>query len=202
MSRYNTLTSFVDRLYLEKAVSREEFCDYLYSTHVKIVAAFARQYANRFSVHEELCCASALLHDCADAVVGRSEPDHESISATIASQLLEMSGFTAHEIEIIVGDALRFHSCRGDERPKTDVGRVLASADAAAHLTSDFYAFALKNLHNGEAFDAKKTWLLAKLERDFHNKLLFSELQQEMRVRYKQLKRAVMDATSIDSQLP
>jgi hypothetical protein len=43
------------------------------------------------------------------------------------------------QIELVVDDAIRLHSCYDGNRPASLEGQALAAADALAHLKTDFY---------------------------------------------------------------
>lgn len=57
---------------------------------------------------------------------------------------MQECNFSANEIDIIVDDAIEFHGCKNSELPKTLEGKIMATADALAHLKSNFYDYALE----------------------------------------------------------
>lgn len=142
----------------------------------------SRELAERFGARVELSVAAAMLHDIADAIMSREDPRHEKESMLIARSFLRVSGFTDDEIQVVVEDAIKYHSCKSGEAPKTLEGRVMATADAVVHLQSDFYDFAAQNFTNrGETNASISQWGLEKTDRDFNNKVFFPEVQEEVR---------------------
>lgn len=186
--RLTTLASRVSELYLTKHPSRCEWADWLYPNHVLIVQQYAKTLAETYHANEELTQASALLHDIADAITERNNPKHARMSADIAIELLTQTGYTENEIQIIVHDALRFHSCHGREKPKTKEGKILATADALAHLQTDFYLYALWALSKTKSLAEIKAWTLTKLERDYHKKIFFEDVRKQTKAVYTLLK--------------
>jgi ABC-type hemin transport system ATPase subunit len=74
--------------------------------------------------------------------MSRFDVGHEVECLSIAQDFLTRAGFSEDEI-IIVHDILIHHSCR-DILPQTQEGRIMATADAVVHLTSDFYEHTLE----------------------------------------------------------
>jgi HD superfamily phosphodiesterase len=130
------------------------------------------------------------LHDVADFKMERSNPDHEAESLKIAREFMQECGYSEEEIVLVVDDAIRYHSCHGDERPQSNEGLVLATADSLAHLQTDFYAFATWMFGKlGRDFDFLRDWVLEKIERDLYNKILFDDIREEARPDYEMIKK-------------
>lgn len=186
-----------DILKLEKAVKglyesnkpgRADWADWLYANHVIWVANEAELLAKRFGANAQLARAAALLHDIADATTKREDPNHESESLVIARDLLNRADFTEDEIRLIVDDAIRYHSCRDNERSVSLEGRCLATADALAHLRTNFYPFAIKAVGKNMSLESINQWASEKIDRDYHKKILFDEIQTEAEAEYKAIK--------------
>ncbi len=183
MNRIEALKDRIDALYLDKNTSRaKDWADYLHTSHVFKVADKARELAVRFGAGVDLVVAAAMLHDVADAVMSREDPRHEQESMAIARGLLRLSGFTDAEITLIVDDAIKYHSCRDGDAPRTLEGKIMATADAVVHLQTDFYDFAVENFTaRGETKADILKWGLEKTDRDFNKKIFFPEVQDEVR---------------------
>lgn len=70
------------------------------------------------------------------------------------------------------------HSCNKDI-PDTLEGKILASADAMSHYSSDFYLqIAVTGKRNLKDF---KKWTLEKLDRDFNKKIFFDFAKDEVK---------------------
>lgn len=182
-NRITSLKNKIDALYLDKNTSRaKDWADYLHASHVFKVADAARELAERFHAQTELAIAAAMLHDVADAVMPREDARHEQESMIIARSFLRACGFNDDEIRIVVDDAMKYHSCRGEDRPQTLEGKVMATADAVVHLQTDFYDFAVHNFtERGETMADISAWGLEKTDRDFNKKIFFPEVQEEVR---------------------
>ncbi len=189
MSRIELLKGKIQKLYQAKHAARDEWADWMWDKHVAVVADYAENLAERYGVNADLAVAGALLHDIADAIMGRRNPAHESESGRMARELLQECGFTQDEIRIVVDDAIRFHSCHGDEKPESLEGKVLATADALAHLKTDFYEFGIRTMkERGESREKISQWIAEKAERDFYKKIAFEQVREEARADYGRIK--------------
>lgn len=189
MTRIETLENTVRELYAAKDPNRAAWADWLAENHVFVVADHATTLAERFGADKELARAAAILHDIADIKMSRFDDNHASVSLEIARDLLQQTGFNEDEIKLIVDDAIRYHSCHDGEAPQSLEGKVLAAADSIAHLASDFYVFAVWIFSkDGKSIEQIKEMVQKKLDRDFHNKILFDEIKNEYRTNYEILK--------------
>ncbi|MDO8505364.1 MAG: HD domain-containing protein [bacterium] len=173
MTRIERLKGKVDALYSARNPNRADWADWLYRNHIFIVTDNAGKLAERFGAQKDLAMAAAMLHDVADAVMPRESEHHEEESIKLAKCFLVESGFSEDEIKIIVDDAIRFHGCHGVSLPQTVEGKVMSTADALAHLQTEFYDFALRALQKNEAIEQIREWALSKIERDFRKKIFF-----------------------------
>lgn len=182
MTRIHSLEQAVQKLYAAKNPNRADWADWLGANHVFVVADYASEMAKRYGADEDLARAGALLHDIADATMSRFAPEHETASLAIARELMREAGFTEKEISLTVDDAIRLHSCHDGNVPDSLEGKVLATADAKAHLLSDFYLFATWSFgKEGKSLEDAKAYTLKKIDRDFHNKILFDDVREECR---------------------
>jgi putative nucleotidyltransferase with HDIG domain len=194
MSPVEKLEKEVRALYEARHDGRADYADLLYEHHVFEVARQARRAAKRFGGDPDLAYASGMLHDIADAVMLRENSDHESKSAEIARELMRNSGFRPEHISVVVDDALRYHSCRGDERPRTAEGKALAAGDAVAHLTTNIYPLLIEKFRaRGESEEEIGDWLLKKTDRDFHSKIAYPEVQNEVEQGYEALRKPFIE---------
>ncbi|SRR5581483_3719397 len=188
-SRIAALEHAITALYDKHDPDRTAWADWLGANHIFLVADMAAQLALRHGANEDLARAGGLLHDVADAVMSRFAPEHGEKSLEIARKLMQEAGFTAEEIRTTVDDAIRLHSCHDGQLPESLEGKVLASADAKAHLCSDFYLFAAWSFgKEGKSLEEVKQYVLKKIDRDYHNKILFDDVRQECEVSYNELK--------------
>ena len=180
MSHIQNLRRAVQGLYEQKDPNRDDWADWLYENHVLWVAKKSRELAEKYAVNADIAEAAALIHDVADAVMARRDDNHESESLRLARELLVECGYHEAEIKIIVDDAARFHSCHDGHKPNSQEGLVLATADAMAHFQTSFYAYALW-MRGRHDYDSLRAWALAKLERDYHDKIMYEDERAEVR---------------------
>lgn len=185
MNRLTTLTHAVATLYDAKDTKRTDWADWLWKRHVPVVVEQARILAERFGADTELAEAAAWLHDIADVKMNRAAQGHREESLRMARELLESAGYNAKEIALVVDDALAKHGCRQGVEPDSLEGRVLATADALAHLCTDFYIFASwAKGGEGESLEAVREYGAKKSARDFMDKICFDEVREEVRPTY------------------
>ncbi len=187
MDRVTVLEEKVRKLYKEKNPDRNDWADWLYENHIFLVASNALNLAKKYKANEELCYAAAILHDVGDTHTKRKNENHESETLRIATDLLSTSGFEPDEVKEIVDDALKFHSCIDGKKPTTITGKILATADAIAHINSNFYDYCVDALKTEMDDEEIEKWILNKLERDFNHKMLLEEEKNEMIVKYDRL---------------
>lgn len=157
--------------------------------HVIVVADYATDLAVRFNADKDLSRAAALLHDIADIRMDRSNTAHEQESLKIAKELLRKCNYSTDEIELLINDAIRFHSCHGNKRPKSLEGKILSTADSLAHLKTDFYVYAVwARGKDGDNLEEVKNWVLKKIERDYTDKIQFDEVRNEVKPDYDRIK--------------
>lgn len=193
MSRITKVKQQVDALYQAKNPSRDDWADWLYEKHVFAVSDEAEILAARFGANKDLVMAAGMLHDIADAVMKRFDEKHESQSLVIAREILQKSGFSTEEIQLVVDDAIALHSCRDGKSPSSLEGRMMATADAVVHLKSDFYEIALGKMREEKRpLEKIRAWARKKIEKDFHDKILFEEIKEEVRTDYEKLKETIL----------
>jgi metal-dependent HD superfamily phosphatase/phosphodiesterase len=160
-----------------------------YENHVLIVAKLATLYGG----NKIFCVAGSLLHDIADSILGREDPDHERRSEALARELLIKSGFSPESTELILRDVIAPHSCK-NLIPETLEGKILATADAVAHLTSNFYSYLAWHHIDGGDYPGFKRWAQKKLEKDLNKKIFFEDVRKAMTINYKVLREVFCDA--------
>jgi putative nucleotidyltransferase with HDIG domain len=188
-ARLDKLEAKVGDLYQRaKPDARADWVEWLAKNHVWVVADNATALAEKHGGNPELARAAALLHDIADVRLSRRGPEHFAESLKLARELMAEAGFGASEIKLTVDDAIRFHSCHGEERPESVEGKILATADSMAHLATDFYIHATWAFGGEKTLEQVKAWTLEKIERDLNVKMFFDEVREELRPSYNLLK--------------
>lgn len=159
---------------------------WFFDFHVAVVASYAGEIAKREKANVELSVLAGFFHDIAYAWGATKEHALMNESLEKTEEMMKKAGYSSKEI-LAVKHAIIPHSCRG-KSPASLEGKVLATADALAHLMTDFYFEApvrFKEISNIETF---KSWAREKIERDFHKKIFFEPERQKARKRYDALK--------------
>lgn len=188
MEKLQKLEQRVKDLYQEGNPNRAEWANWLADNHVFVVADYATELAKKYGANEELARVAALLHDIADVKMKRNDSTHEEESLRMARELMQEAGYDEEVIRLVVDDAIRYHSCHGDERPESVEGKILATADSLAHLKTDFYVFATWALGREKTLEEIKEWVLKKIDRDLNNKILFDDVREEVTPDYNLIK--------------
>ena len=189
MGRLEKLEAEVRDLYAQKDPNRDEWADWLAAHHVFVVADFAMELARKYGANEDLARAAALLHDIADVKMKRRDETHEQVSLQMGRDLMKAAGYNEDEIALVVDDAVRFHSCHGEEHPESIEGKILSTADSMAHLKTDFYIYAAWAFgYDQRSLETVKSWTLKKIERDLNNKMFFDDIRQELVPEYDRIK--------------
>jgi len=187
--RLQRLEAKVKELYARKDSNRDDWADWLADNHVFVVADFATALAKKHNANEELARAAALLHDIADVGMARKNEQHEAESLSIARKLMQEAGYNNDEVKLVIDDAIRYHSCYGDEHPESAEGQILSTADSMAHLKTDFYIYATWAFgYDHRTLEDVKAWALKKIERDLNNKMFFDDVRQELVPDYERIK--------------
>lgn len=184
MNKLENLKQKVAWLYESRRPGSDEWMPWLWKNHVPVVVKNAHQIALRVGANAELAEAAAWLHDVADAVMSRLSDDHEAQSLNLARQIMHEVGYSGDEIATVADDALPLHSCYDGHRPRSLEGKALATADALAHLKTDFYVFAAHALGKEMTLEQLKAWTLKKAARDFNHKICFDDIREETRADY------------------
>lgn len=182
MSKHSQVAKLVAKAYEQ---AQEDFGQWMWSNHVPIVAQITEELSEKYSANADIAVAGAWLHDFGDAFVYRFHEKHDEISEKKALEVLQQAGYSDSEVEKVMQEVIAPHSCRDNTMPTTIEGKVMATADALAHLTTDFYLqFAWKHIPEGKTYHEFLEWVSEKLDRDFNKKIFFEEIQQNIHGRY------------------
>lgn len=135
-SRYHSVHQQVEQLYTASTLPSAHW---MWEHHIQFVAQKAEEIAAQVQASIEKTVSAALLHDVADAKMSRNDPQHETESEKMARKILHNATFTDEEIDEIVVQLLGTHSGYKENPPKTLEAKVLATADALGHLSTEFY---------------------------------------------------------------
>ena len=190
MSKHQKVAQLVQEAYESTS---EDFANWMWSNHVPLVAQKTKELAKRFNANEDIAVAGAWLHDFGDVFVNRFDSKHQETTVAKSIEILKIAEYSDDEIEQVLNQVIEPHSCREGNLPTMIEGKVMATADALAHLTSDFYVqCAWKHIPEGKSYPEFVEWVAEKLERDFNSKIFFVEVKEEVRYRYDALKQVFL----------
>jgi putative nucleotidyltransferase with HDIG domain len=167
-----------------KGRSEEDFWKY----HLIPVTHYAVQLASKLHADPELAELAALLHDIGRVTFGGN--DHEITGVPEAERILKENGFSQEVIDE-VKHCVASHRGSKDDQPGTVIARIVANADAMAHLDmlpAFFYWRAKKG-----SFEQALKWVDEKIERDWNKKLTIPEAKKMMEEKYRAI-RLVLDS--------
>jgi putative nucleotidyltransferase with HDIG domain len=177
----------VDALYHSNYTNADPWIVWAYPNHVLFVAKTAERIAVKHGANKEFCIAGALLHDIADVVMNRFTQGHAEESLRIADEVLAKCGYTDRDRNFIVNEIIYPHSC-SHTMPTSVEGKVVATADAMAHLQTDFFLYFAWQHYGGKDLESLKQWVLTKIEKHYHTKIFFDDCREEVQPEYKALK--------------
>lgn len=172
--------------------TQQEFAKWIWNQHLPVVAKKAGEFAKQFDADPDLAVAGAWLHDFGDAFINRHHLDFEKINQTKIIEILKKADYSTQQIDTILIQVIGPHSCKNHNLPTLLEGKVLATADAWAHLMTDFYLqMCFLNIPQGKSYLEWMKWAQQKIERDYANKIFFEEVRVEVLERYQLLKKLI-----------
>lgn len=177
--------------YYEKPNRVINWNEWVWHGHNEVVAAWVDKIAQSHEFDVEAVKIAAYLHDLAYAWTDKNDSEEERQSLDEARMILEKEGFEPKRISLIVDGIIEGHGMHSGEKPALTESQVLATADAMAHLTTDFYLVICWNhyLFEGKTLSDYKVWVMKKIERDFNSKIFFDDMREIARPYYKSLER-------------
>ena len=164
--------------------------EWIFETHIKVLAFWVEDISTKYQFNKENTLAAAYLHDLAYAWTSKSDPQLEEKSESKAGEVLKTAGYSDEETAFIVDKIIHGHGMKEGKEPDNIEAKVLATADALAHFTTDFYLVICWRhyLFENKTLADYKKWVLEKIERDFNNKIFFEEYKQIAAPHYQSIK--------------
>lgn len=186
MERSKTVLAEASKLYL---VSKTKMGQWMWHNHTQSVADRAKKLARKYGADIEKAYCAALLHDLGDSKYERSHANFESWSLQQSEKILTKAGFVKNDQQKI-NEAIRTHSCRPGNLPKTLEGKILATADAMWHIQTNFFAVIcyMNRPEYINTYEQWQEWFNEKIERDFGAKICFDDERAEVKESYEALK--------------
>ena len=154
----------------------------IWTHHIVSVVQFGCELAAVTGADGEIVELAALLHDYAGIKDVRLEPDHHLHGAALARDLLSALGYPAEQTEQVAACILT-HRASQELRPQSLEARVLASADAAAHILQVPSLLHLAYVRKELGIDEGAAWVREKLTRSYQK--LMPEAKALIEVRYR-----------------
>lgn len=157
-----------------KKNSAIDWNDWMWHDHVMVVAEHAKRIAMRENANVDDVVIAAYLHDIAFSRMRKDDPRCDDDSRTMALTILQEEGISRERALDIIEHIIEPHGMHGDI-PTRREALVLATADAMAHLTTDFYRtlWEKKYLFEKKSSNEFRAWIIAKLDRDMQRKIRF-----------------------------
>lgn len=189
MDKLDKVIEAVKNLYTKKNPVID-WNEWIFKTHIKVVAFWVEDIAKKYQFDAEKVTAAAYLHDLAYAWTDKSDPQLEEKSESKAREVLKTAGYEDGEITFIVDKIIHGHGMHEGKAPELIEPKVLATADALAHFTTDFYLVICWRhyLFENKTLADYKKWVLEKIDRDFNNKIFFKEYKEIADPHYQSIK--------------
>lgn len=175
----------VEQLYFN---SKRHEAHWLWQNHVQVVANNIARLADEYGGNKDLAVIGALLHDNADVELDRDDIAFEARTRSFIEKFMKEAGYSIADFNFVKDEVVDPHSCHSNNLPKTIEGNFLATADAMAHLKTNFYHEIQHEFFEGKKTDQQyREWVAKKLNRDFNDKIFFNEIKTEVEPFYKKL---------------
>jgi len=162
--------------------------EWFFEEHLKIVEKHVLDILEKVpSADKEVVMLGVWLHDT-QRIRGVNAP-HQDGGAQEAKKIMSQFDYDDNIIKK-VQNIIQTHSC-DDKMPNTVEGRILATADAMAHYTSDFFLrIAILGDRNVEEY---KKWALEKIEKNYNKKISFDFAKEKIKDRHNIIKNFLMN---------
>lgn len=190
MDKLNSVMHSVKELYSHKNPVID-WNEWVFNGHIKIVAEWVEKIAKDHEFDTQAVLAATYLHDLAYSFTSKNDPELDEKSESKAREVLKKAGYSEEEIVFIVDKIIHGHGMHDGQKPELIEAQVLATADALAHFSSDFYLVICWNhyLFENKNLNEYKTWVLEKIERDMNKKILLEDYKKVAEPYYAGLKR-------------
>jgi putative nucleotidyltransferase with HDIG domain len=187
----------MQKILVVRKISEEIYFPNAFNYHIKVVVKNALFLAKKLNekavdnsvlVDSDVVEVASYLHDiglmakCGGNEIGASENEHHLIGAEKCKKILSEIGFDDAFIQK-VSDCILTHRARKGSSPKTIEQKIVANADAMAHIESFlnlFSAFAEDSTSFKEALETVEE----KIKRDWDKKLTIPEAKEKVRETY------------------
>lgn len=164
----------------EEVCRNDKTMAWFLDVHIFKVLQNAEWLCERFpEADQDLVRALVWLHDIIYFTDISKIEEHAGLGAVKAKEMMAAIGIGGPEAEIVF-ESIACHSCKGDKLPTSLEGKILATADAMAHFSPDFYlSLLIDGKQEKRSAGEFKAYALQKLERDFNGKKIFFDFARE-----------------------
>lgn len=186
----NTLISQVRELVINQAKSPASKNTF-WSIHIPLVVKWTNTLLESHpEANKEIALLGAWLHDVGHVWPSSSpDEDHAVRGEAKARQILENLGVDEERVTAIT-KIVRRHRNR-DVKPEAIEEKIVAAADSATHFDQIYRHDILKDSYFGETLKDRIENVLSKLERDWHDISVFSELAEKLKEKYETFKKEI-----------
>ena len=164
---YNKIKREVERIVKQANDNRKnQFTDTVWQYHIQPVVKHSLILGKKLKADMEILELSALLHDYASLVDKKLYKEHHLHGARLAGEILSNLNYPEEKIKHIK-DCILSHRGSLNIKKKTIEAKILASADAMAHITELVDMFYLTFGVYSLKTTAGAKWLKGKLIRDW-----------------------------------
>ena len=161
--------------------------EWFFEEHLSVVNKKAKWILKKApEANKEIVLLGTWLHDIQR--VRGIKMEHQEGGAQEAEKIMREFGYPDELIKKVKSIILT-HSCRGNNLPTTIEGQILATADAMAHYTTDF--FLRIALISDMTIKEYKEWALIKLEKNYNVKISFDFAKETVKDRHDTIKKFI-----------
>ena len=185
----NLVLKIKDFIKKECQDNSQQVADWFFSEHLEVVDKYAQKLLQQNpEANSEVVELAVWLHDVQR--IYNLDGEHALTGAIKSREILKNFNCKDGIIEQVY-EAVRTHRANSPEtQPATLEGKILATADAMAHFSSNFYLKVfLSKMKKGEFENVQefKNWAIKKINRDYQNKIFFEEARKIIKSQYQTL---------------
>jgi len=185
--------NIIDQVYelIDSAAKKpENMFEYsAFPNHILIVRKFATLLAQKLGADEEICELAALFHDYASLLGKEYVEKHQEHGAKLAKEFLLQHNYPPKKAEEVAYCVLVHRGSTRSEK-KTLEAKILASADAMAHIDNVKSVIHLAYAIHKYGTEEGAQWVLAKLARSWEK--LMPEAKEMIEEKYKAIQQTLL----------
>ncbi|MFA5355119.1 MAG: HD domain-containing protein [Candidatus Paceibacterota bacterium] len=161
---------------------KSQFDEVDWKNHVSLVVQYANKLSRIYKTNREITELAALLHDIGRVGI-KKDQEHHIVGVARAESILKKLNYPRETIEEVKHCVLTHRTSKGP-KPKTMTAKIVANADAMAHLDA-LPVFFYWRTKQGYDFNTMLEWTHEKLKKDWASKISLPEARKLVRNQYK-----------------